>query len=330
MSDSSPISVRHLTKIFPGQPQGRRWPALDDLTIDVPRASIFGLLGPNGAGKTTLVKLLLGLARPSGGSGTLLGAPLGAVAARRKVGFLPEGQSFPEYMTARQFVAQGAALSGLGRREAREHAVPWIEKVGLSGVLDQPIRTFSKGMKQRLGLAAALAHEPELLFLDEPTDGVDPGGRREIRDLVVGLREKGITVFVNSHLLGEIDQMCDHTAILNLGRLVTEGPTSEVKTNALGGASARDRVRYLVSSVGDDMRPFLAQIPGLIDRVDPTGTSLEVMLPATDNAASELIDFLRAAEIRLRTVQPLEASLEDSFIALIQADNRQRLGGSPQ
>jgi ABC-2 type transport system ATP-binding protein len=320
------IEVIGITKIFAGSQ--RRPPALQDVDLTVPRGAVFGLVGPNGAGKTTLVRLLLGLLHPTAGEARVLGHSPREHPVRRRIGFLPESQPFPDWLTGRQFAVEMGVLSGLRWAQARAAADAWIGRTGLADAASRRIATYSKGMRQRLGLAAALMHEPDLVFLDEPTDGVDPEGRREIRSLIAAEQARGATIFLNSHLLSEVDQVCDHLAILNLGRVVAAGTLAEVKQGALGGPRATETIRYRVDSAGDDMRPFLNRLPGLLDRVDPSGASLEVLLPATGAGASDLIDYLRAAEIRLLRVQPLEATLEDSFIALIHADNRRRFEGA--
>src|SRR5215469_14895695 len=197
--------------------------ALKGVSLSVERGAIFGLLGQNGAGKTTLIKILLGITRRTDGSALLLGEPVGAASVRRRVGYLPEDHRFPDYHTGASLLHFYGALLGMSRKD-REWRIPEVlELVGLRGRMHYKVRTYSKGMKQRLGVAQALMHDPEIIFLDEPTDGVDPVGRREIRDLMQGLKAQGKTIFLNSHLLSEVEQICDRVAILQRGEVVREG-----------------------------------------------------------------------------------------------------------
>jgi len=196
--------------------------AVAELSLTVRRGEVFGFLGPNGAGKTTALKMLLGLIAPTSGRGTLLGAPLGDRRARSRVGFLPEHFRFHECLTGREFLRIHGRLHGLGGAalERRVHAL--LERVGLVAAADRRLSEFSKGMVQRAGLAQALVAEPQLVFLDEPTSGLDPFGRVLVRELIAELRERGATVFLNSHLLGEVEQTCDRVAFLSAGRVVHE------------------------------------------------------------------------------------------------------------
>ncbi|MDA1039264.1 MAG: ABC transporter ATP-binding protein [Planctomycetota bacterium] len=202
--------------------------ALAGVTLRVGRGEIFGLLGQNGAGKTTLVKILLGMVAPTAGTARLLGIPVGTPSARRAVGYLPEDHRLPEYHTAASLLDCYGGLQGLPRSWRRQRAAELIEMIGLGQAHRLKVRNFSKGMKQRLGLAQALLHRPDVLFLDEPTDGVDPIGRKQIRDLLLAERARGVTIFINSHLLGEVEQLCDRVAILRKGKVVRSGSVVEL------------------------------------------------------------------------------------------------------
>ena len=204
--------------------------ALHPLDLEVSRGEIFGLLGPNGAGKTTLVKLLLGVALPSGGEGRLFGRSIREPAARQPVGFLPESHRFPDYLTAAQVLDTYARVAGVDEAERARRIPELLERVRMAKWADTRVRKFSKGMMQRLGLAQALMNTPDLLFLDEPTDGVDPVGRREIRDLLLEISREGTTIFLNSHLLSEVEQICTRVAILKEGRLARLGTVEELTT----------------------------------------------------------------------------------------------------
>jgi ABC-2 type transport system ATP-binding protein len=202
--------------------------ALGGVSLAVGRGEIFGLLGQNGAGKTTLVKILLGMVAPTAGEATLLGCPSGTPAARRLVGYLPEDHRLPEYHTAASLLDVYGGLQGMPRRERRRRAAALLDVVGLAHAGRLRVRGYSKGMKQRLGLAQALLHRPDVLFLDEPTDGVDPVGRKQIRDLLLAERDRGVTIFINSHVLGEVEQLCDRVAILRRGELVRSGRVGDL------------------------------------------------------------------------------------------------------
>ena len=210
----------------------RRVEALRGVSFAVERGTIFGLLGPNGAGKTTLIKVLIGIVRKSGGSAELLGYQAGARRGRRGVGYLPETHRIPRHHTANSALEYYGALSGLTLREIRRRRVPLLETVGLGKWGDTPVSKFSKGMQQRLGLAQAMLHDPELLILDEPTDGVDPVGRSEMRRVLKDLKDQGKTVFINSHLLQEIELVCDRVAIMNRGQVQRFGKIDELTRRA--------------------------------------------------------------------------------------------------
>lgn len=221
--------------------------ALVGLTMRVERGSVFGFLGPNGAGKTTAVKLLLGLARPSGGEASVLGAPIGDarahLEARRRIGYLPELFRYPGWLTAREVLAAHAALIGLPPADRARGIDTVLGTVGLAARAGDRVQGFSKGMQQRLGLAVALLGDPELVILDEPTSALDPVGRRDVRQVIRSLREQGTAVFLNSHLLSEVEQVCDHVAIVNEGRVLASGALADLLRP---GESLEDRFIALV------------------------------------------------------------------------------------
>jgi ABC-2 type transport system ATP-binding protein len=198
--------------------------AVRDLTLQVSRGEVFGFLGPNGSGKTTSVKMLLGLIRPSAGEGRLFGQPLGQSEVRRRVGFLPEHFRFHDWLTAAEFLQLHADLYQMPVEDAHKCIPDLLELVGLSEFSGKKLRTFSKGMLQRIGLAQALLNQPELVILDEPTSGLDPVGRRLVRDIIRDLRQKGTTVFLNSHLLSEVEITCDRVAFIKHGQVLTTKP----------------------------------------------------------------------------------------------------------
>jgi ABC-2 type transport system ATP-binding protein len=202
--------------------------AVDSLTLTVDRGTVFGFLGPNGAGKTTAMKMLLGLVRPTAGEARLLGRPLTDLDARARIGFLPEQFRFHEWMRADELLDFHGKLAGMPKQRRRERIPEVLTLVGLSTRGRDRLRSFSKGMLQRVGIGQAIIHDPELVFLDEPTSALDPIGRREVRDIIHHLRERGTTVFLNSHLLSEIEQVCDRVVILDHGRVVRSGPLDEL------------------------------------------------------------------------------------------------------
>lgn len=224
------VQASSLGKQYSGGFRAKPIQALSDFSLTVHRGEVFGLLGPNGAGKTTFIKALLGIIRPTSGSATLLGQPIGTPSSRFRVGYLPEQHRFPGHLTGAQALDLYARLSGHNAPTRKSESIRLLGRVGMAEWADTRVKKFSKGMMQRLGLAQALMGDPELVILDEPTDGVDPIGRREIREIVSWLSQSGTTVFLNSHLLSEVEMVCTRAAILNDGKLVGEGTISELTT----------------------------------------------------------------------------------------------------
>ena len=235
MSASAAIEAIDLGKSYRTGWFRRRFDALRGLTLRVERGEIFGLLGPNGAGKTTLIKILLGIVRRSAGSASLLGRPAGDRQSRLRVGYLPENLRIGTHHTARTAMDFYGQLSGLSRRQILAKRDGLLDAVGLADRSNESIKRFSKGMLQRLGLAQALLHDPELLILDEPTDGLDPVGRSQVRNLLASLKEQGKTVFVNSHILQEVELICDRVAILDRGNLRAVGTVDEIAPQQVSG-----------------------------------------------------------------------------------------------
>lgn len=302
MRASPPILVRDLSKQF-GRGRRRR-AALKEVSLSVEAGEVYGLLGPNGAGKTTLVKILVGLARPSQGEVRLRGLPPTLPAARRRVGYLPEGHRFPFYHTGTSALFFFGRLAGVEEGELRRRVPRLLELVGLADRGGERIGRYSKGMTQRLGLAAALIDEPEVLLLDEPTDGVDPLGRRHIRNVLLELRRLGTTIFINSHLLSEVERTCDRVAVLDRGRLVREGRVDELTDSLL-----RFRLRLAEAAPGP-----LPAVPGVQVRARNGHFELE----AHDLAAlNRLVDELRAGGRLIVELAPLRAELEEVFLSLL-------------
>jgi ABC-2 type transport system ATP-binding protein len=290
---------------------GRVVRALDGVDLKVGRGEVFGLLGANGAGKTTLMKVLLGLAAPTTGRVRLRGRDPRDTAARRRVGYLPEGHRFPAYLTGRSALWLFGRLAGVTEDDLGSRIPALLDLVGLAGRGDDRLGRYSKGMTQRLGLAAALIDEPDVLFLDEPTDGVDPVGRRHIRDLLLEARGRGTTIFINSHLLSEVERTCDRVCIIHNGRVVREGGIDELTRPGqrykvrLAGAPAVDLDRLQISG---------ASIASVDGHLEVTVESLE--------ALNALIDRARAERLLIAEVAPLRSNLEDIFIDTVSGEDR--------
>lgn len=217
------VQIETMRKTYKGKVQ-----ALRGASLSVSRGSCYGLLGANGAGKSTLIKGILTILRPNEYQGQILGEPAGARSVFSKIGYLPENPDFAPYLTGAQVIDYSAGLAGVPMAKAQQRRDELLDLVGMRDWATKKIKTYSKGMRQRIGLAQALVNQPELVFLDEPTDGVDPSGRRDIRAIIASMQERGVTVFLNSHLLGEVEQMCDRVCILAKGEILLEGELEEL------------------------------------------------------------------------------------------------------
>jgi len=303
------IEVEGLRKIYTARMGRQRIAAVDGIDLTIRKGELFGLLGPNGAGKTTTVKMLLGLTLPSEGHARVLGLPVSDPESRRRVGYLPEGHRFPGYLTARQTLAIFARMSDVPSRVANARIPELLANVKLSDWADVKVKKFSKGMTQRLGLASALVHDPEVLLLDEPTDGVDPVGRREIRDLLRAEAARGRTVLLNSHLLSEIELTCDRVAVLRRGKVAAAGSIAELTRRREGAL-----YRLVATPAGDS----------LVDALREAGASVTVAnghleLGARDVAhLNELLDLVRARGALVSELTPLRSTLEDVFVELVK------------
>jgi ABC-2 type transport system ATP-binding protein len=288
--------------------------ALADLTLTVPRGEAFGFLGPNGAGKTTAVKLLTGLSRPTSGGGFLLGRPLGDPAARRQLGYLPELFRFQEFLSARELLELHGALAGLAAAHRRRRADELLELVGLADRARDRVGSFSKGMQQRVGLAQALLAQPQLVILDEPTSALDPIGRRDVRLIIQRLRAEGVTVFLNSHLLTEIELVCDRVAFVNHGRVVRAGRVAD-----LLAASTELHVR------AEGLTPALLAELGRRWRIVASEADRLVLAVDTPAVAGEVAHCLVAQGATLLELVPHRANLEQLFLELVEgAGTRER------
>jgi ABC-2 type transport system ATP-binding protein len=292
---------------------------LRGVNLDVPRGTVLGLLGKNGAGKTTLIKILLGIATKTDGEAELLGRPAGTTDVRRNVGYLPEDHQFPGYHTGYSLMDFYGSLYGVPRDERRRKIPETLELVGIAGRMNSKIKTYSKGMKQRLGIAQALLHDPELIVLDEPTDGVDPLGRREIRELMGRLKERGHTIFLNSHLLGEVELICDRVAILRMGELIREGTIAELTEQKgrfeIGLAAGQHFPEREVAAMGFAVRKLpAAHVP------KGAAAPPEVWeVGLTDGQSIDgLLRMIFEKGLGLRHLVEKKQSLEDAFLATVE------------
>jgi ABC-2 type transport system ATP-binding protein len=282
--------------------------ALKGVSLKVEKGEIYGLLGQNGAGKSTLVKILLGIVRKTDGDAMLFEEPAGKVNVRKRVGYLPEDHRFPEYHTGYSLLDFYGGLYGLSGADRRKKIPEMLELVGIKGRMKSKIRTYSKGMKQRLGIAQAMFHDPELIILDEPTDGVDPIGRKEIRTIMQRLKERGVTIFLNSHLLGEVEQICDRVGILQRGEMVREG---DIKT------LTKQKGHFIVGLARGDEMPR-AELEKLGYAIRPDGDGWEVGL-TEGQTIDPVVDAIRAKGSRLRHLVEKRVSLEDIFMQTVES-----------
>jgi ABC-2 type transport system ATP-binding protein len=281
--------------------------ALHGLDLAVQPGEVFGFLGPNGAGKTTTVKILLGLVKPTSGEARIFGKPAGDAEARRRVGYLPENFRFHDWLTGDSLLDFHARLAGLSQTERRERIPRVLDQVGLHGRGRDRIRSYSKGMTQRIGLAQAIIHDPDLVLLDEPTSALDPVGRREVRDLIRTLRGRGMTVFLNSHLLSEVEMVCDRVAIVDRGRVVRSGQLVEL----LGGLP---ELRITMDRIDAPLLDLLSRYGRVQDVKDATVT---LAVDDTEVAARVSEAVIRAGYC-LYALVPAHQSLEDVFISLVE------------
>lgn len=336
-NSSLAIDVDHLSKsyregfIFP-----RIHAALKEVSLQVTRGEVFGLLGPNGAGKTTLIKVLLGILHPTKGSAQVLKLPAGSKAARRRIGYLPENLVFPRHHTGRSALYFYGRLSEMSNSQIAARENELFELVSLKGRENEAVRRYSKGMRQRLGLAQAMLHDPDLLILDEPTDGLDPMGRSQIRDVLEKLKNRGKTVFLNSHILQEVELICDRVAIMALGKLRGIGTIdglirSHTQENAaalvlevISSPSSIEQLRILPEHAS--LEPIVFE-----SLVEQTSASPElqssaehnlsrISIPSIDQAgADRLVDALRANNISILRIERARPSLEQVFMNIVGA-----------
>ncbi len=303
MADESEfvVETQHLTKIY----QNRQI-ALNDVTLSIEPGCVLGLLGPNGAGKTTTIKVLLGIIYPTEGEAYVLGKPAGDPKNHYRISYLPENPYFYDFMTGREILTFYAKLFGIPEPDRSRRVNELLDRVGLSRAADQPLRTYSKGMQQRIGLAQCLLNDPELLILDEPTAGLDPIAHIDIRDMILDLRNQGKTLFISSHQLSDVERVCDRVAILNKGVMVQLGRIEDL----LAGG----HVEIIADKVPETTVEPIRQLGGKVSLHDG-----RLIVEQPDNGTVDrVIDIVRAAGGHIISVKPYRRTLEDLFVETIQ------------
>jgi len=302
------IKIENLSKDYSSLKRKNNLLALDNVSLSVERGKIFGLLGQNGAGKTTLVKILLGLTHPTEGRFSLFGDLTNNYKNKKRIGYLPENHRFPNFLTAYQVLYYLALLSELDYRGLKTKIYESLELVGLKGIEKKKVKTFSKGMMQRLGIAQSIIHNPDLIFLDEPTDGIDPIGRKEIRDILVRLKNENKTVFLNSHILSEVELITDNVAILHKGKLIKQGSITELTAieNEYKITTDAELDGFLYQ--GDFSKFNLKKLSGFT----------YVLTGSDESGLNNLIDLFRLKGITIKELIKQKLSLEEIFISLIK------------
>jgi ABC-2 type transport system ATP-binding protein len=327
VSDRIILKVSALKKTYRKPFSGKKVEAVRGVSFEVVAGEIFGFLGPNGAGKTTTIKMLTGLIRPTSGEAWLFGERAPSADAMGRVGFLPENPYVYPYLTPREFVTLAGELNGVRGATLRSKVASVIERVGVAYAIDRPVRALSKGMLQRVGFAAALVHDPELLVLDEPMSGLDPVGRKEVRDIIVEERRAGRTVFFSSHILSDVELLCDRVCILRKGEVVVQGALrellrSDVRRSELVLADVSEALEAELTAMGLAVRS-LGRVPGRADREqtpqaeEATGARAGglVSLEVEGEAAVRLVlERALSAGARVESVLPKRETLEDVFV----------------
>jgi len=303
MSVESVLTAVGLAKTFHLGFFRKKVQAVKDVSFHVKRGEIFGFLGPNGAGKTTTMKILTGLVFQDRGTASVLGRPVGDLHAKQRMGYLPETPYFYEYLTQEEFLDFSGQLAGVAGTVLRKRREELIERVGLGHARGRPLRKFSKGMLQRVGIAQALMGDPDLVILDEPMTGLDPLGRKEVRDLMVALKREGKTVFFSTHILPDVEMICDRVALVVAGRTVSEGPLASLLSAQVIGTE----VHLRPSAAGT-----LPELPNGVDKL-VSGGDVRLDLPASVDVDTFLLSAVNAGA-HVISVQPRRESLEEYFV----------------
>ncbi len=310
-TQSTVIQTTNLTKDYEvGLFSRKKLRALDHLELVVEEGETFGLIGPNGAGKTTTLKLLMGLVFPTEGEAKILGKPIGCRDAKSEIGYLPEQPYFYDYLTGRELLHYFGQLFGLSRTERRARVEELLDKVGMTASGDVALRKYSKGMTQRLGIAQALLNRPKVVFFDEPMSGLDPIGRREMTLLIRELRDSGVTVFFCSHILSDVEQLCDRVAILNEGKLVEIGRLSEILDVS---------IQAIEVEVENLSEALAAELRGKTSEMEKSGTRARMVFARQEDFDAAL-GPLTGGGARLLSVTPVKQSLEEYFVAEVSGE----------
>ncbi len=307
------IETNNLTKVYTSSFGKKNVQALTELSLSVERGSIFGLLGPNGAGKTTLIKILLGITFPTSGKANILNEDISNYKIKSRVGYLPENHKYPSYLTGGNVLKFFGKLNGLDGDIFEKKIDELLELVKLSKWKNTKVRAYSKGMMQRLGLAQALINDPDLIFLDEPTDGVDPIGRKEIRDILLNLKSQSKTIFLNSHLLSEVELITDRVGILNKGKLLREGTVKEFT----------EKKEEFTINIENELSPeALSELQKevIFSNVKKNSYSVKVV---DIKELNRFIDLMRNKGILIKEIVPLKSTLEEMFISLIEKSEKE-------
>jgi ABC-2 type transport system ATP-binding protein len=304
------IEIENLTKDYEvGFWKKKKVRALEDLTLSVEGGQIFGFLGGNGAGKTTTIKILMSLIFPSAGRGKILGHDISDVKMRARIGYCPENPYFYDYLTARELMNYFGELFGFDANKRRQKTEELLTKVGLEEKdWNKQLRKFSKGMLQRVGLAQSLINEPEIVFLDEPMSGLDPIGRREVRELIAELRTCGTTVFMSTHILSDIEALCDNVAILRGGRLAATGNLDELLTQSGETQTFEINVKGVSAEI---LQAEIEKIAGATINAKANGANIQIL---EENDIDKVLEISRRAGGKLVSVQPVKQSLEELFV----------------
>jgi ABC-2 type transport system ATP-binding protein len=305
------IEIEGLTKDFRvGFWKKRPVRALDHLNLSVEKGEVFGFLGPNGAGKTTTLKILMNLIRPTDGSARVIGEPVSSVSLRQRIGYLPENPYFYDYLTAEELLLYVGKLFGMRQPALGDRVSVLLENVGLQDARRLQLRKFSKGMVQRIGLAQAMINDPEVIFLDEPMSGLDPLGRRDVRQTILGLKRNGVTVFFSSHILPDVEALCDRVAILNHGRLQQMGALHEILKVKI------EAHEIVLAGITPELVDGLRQ---LCDEMNPMGERVQLRT-ASPQQVEQIISYALAHGAGLVSVNPIRPSLEEHFFAEVMKD----------